>query len=93
MMYPFLTLPDGTVIVHSEAQMIDGKEQVKVYVEKPCEGGFKSAVCSLPEYRWTGIQGFDQQEMEKIHEIVSSSAHLLIRFAREGGVEGNASNF
>ncbi len=34
MMYPFLTLPDGTEIVHSEAQMIDGKEQVKVYVWK-----------------------------------------------------------
>lgn len=93
MMYPFLTLPDGTEIVHSEARMVDGKELVKVYIEKPCEGGFKSAVCSLPAYQWTEIQGFDQQEMAQLREIVSSSAHLLIRFAREGGVEGCASNF
>ena len=42
MMYPFLQLEDGTEIVHSEMQS-DG--QVKVYIEKPVEGGFHSAVC------------------------------------------------
>ena len=45
MMYPFLTLDDGTEIVHSEAKQ-DGR--VKVYVEKPdesCASGMRLAGC------------------------------------------------
>ena len=42
MMYPFMTLPDNTEIVHSE--MKEGK--VKVYIETPDEKlGFKHATC------------------------------------------------
>ena len=49
MMYPFMTLDDGTEIVHSERKA-DGS--VKVYLEKPdAELCFRSAVCWLPEYR------------------------------------------
>lgn len=45
MMYPFLTLDDGTEIVHSEMKE-DGR--VKVYVEKPDETDFfHNAVCRL----------------------------------------------
>ena len=48
-MYPFLTLDDGTEIVHSEMRP-DG--QVKVYLEKPDAGdGFHHAACYLPSYR------------------------------------------
>ena len=47
-MYPFLTLDDGTEIVHSEI-LADNK--VKVYVEKPdAEDCFHSFVCMLPDY-------------------------------------------
>ena len=35
MMYPFMTLEDNTEVVHSEAFVVDGKEMVKVYIEKP----------------------------------------------------------
>jgi len=48
MMYPFLQLNDNTEIVHSD--LLDG-ERVKVYIEKPVAGGFKSAACFLPEYQ------------------------------------------
>ena len=47
MMYPFMTLEDNTEIVHSEL-LQDGKS-VKVYIEKPIDGGFCSAECYLPE--------------------------------------------
>ncbi len=30
MLYPFMTLPDETEIVHSESMMVDDKEKVKV---------------------------------------------------------------
>ena len=49
MMYPFMTLEDGTEIVHSE--MKDNGE-VKVYIETPDEeDGFHHMTCYLPSYR------------------------------------------
>ncbi|BCN31903.1 hypothetical protein [Anaeromicropila herbilytica] len=92
MMYPFMQLDDNTEIVHSELQNDDNGEYVKVYIEKPVEGGFHSAVCYLPSYHWEEIIGFDKTEMEKYQELLESTAHLIIRFARQGGI-GNASNF
>lgn len=89
MMYPFMQLEDNTEIVHSE---ILEDEKVRVYIEKPIEGGFRSAYCCLPGYEWEEITGFTQTEIEKYQEILESMAHLIIRFAREGGFD-NASNF
>ena len=63
MLYPFMTLPDETEIVHSESLMRDGREQVKVVIEKPVFGGFHSAVCWLPDYRWEDVRGFAQEEI------------------------------
>lgn len=42
MMHPFITLDDDTEIVHS-VMRDDGT--VKVYVDKPVEGGFHLATC------------------------------------------------
>lgn len=85
MMYPFLTLDDNTEIVHS--QLLDGGH-VKVYMEKPdAEDGFHSAVCMLPEYRWENISGFSEAELAKYREVISSTAHLILRFAAEGGFD------
>lgn len=92
MMYPFLTMPDDTEIVHSEVKLVDGKEQVKVYIEKPIHLGFKTATCYLPEYRWENIDGYTKEEMDKFKNIISNAAHVIIRLAREGGVEGNQMN-
>ena len=89
MMYPFMQLEDNTEIVHSE--LLEG-ESVKVYIEKPVWGGFNSATCYLPEYRWCDIAGFSDDDITKYHEILESTAHLIIRFAREGGFD-NAANF
>ena len=88
-MYPFMTLEDNTEIVHSEI-LEDGKS-VKVYIEKPVEGGFHSAECYLPEYRWQNIEGFTPQEIEEYQNFIESIAHVIIRLANEGGFD-NASN-
>lgn len=91
MMYPFLTLDDGTEIVHSEMRP-DG--QVKVYLEKPDAGdGFHHAACYLPSYRWEDVSGFSAEEMARYREVVESTAHLILQFAQEGGFDGHASNF
>jgi len=86
-MYPFVQLNDETEIVHSE--ILEG-DRVRVYIETPVDGGFKSAVCYLPEYKWEGIKGFTDGEIRKHHEFIESTAHLIIRFAREGGFDDAA---
>ena len=89
MMYPFLQLEDKTEIVHSE---MNHNEKVKVYIEKSVEGGFHSAVCYLPKYEWDEIIGFSNDDVLRYQEIIESTAHLIMRFAKDGGFM-NASSF
>ena len=90
MMYPFLTLGDGTEIVHSQ-RMPDGR--VKVYVEKPDEKiCFRNATCWLPQYLWEDVNGFSSDELDQIESVIRSTAHLILEFADTGGFE-NASGF
>lgn len=84
MLYPFITLPDDTEIVHSELKE-DGR--VKVYIETPDPvDGFHHAVCWLPDYDWSEIQGYSKEEMSKWRELVQNNAHLIMEFAAEGGI-------
>lgn len=78
-MHAFMQLDDGTEIVHSDVLYDEeGKEYVKVYMEKPILQGFKSAYCILPSYTWKNIEGFDDAEMERLKEVIRSTAHLII---------------
>ena len=89
MMYPFLTLDDSTEIVHSEMWP---DVQVKVYMERPdAEACFHHATCWLPGYVWEDVEGFSHAELERLQEVVRSTAHLILRFAREGGFDSAAS--
>lgn len=92
MMYQFMTLEDHTEVVHSDAYFADGTETVKVYFEKPVYGGFHSAECFLPSYKWENITGFTPKEIATLQEFLVSVSHIIIRLAREGGFD-NASNF
>ncbi|MDO4647717.1 MAG: hypothetical protein Q4B26_03630 [Eubacteriales bacterium] len=92
MMYPFMTLEDHTEVVHSESYIKDNVETVDVYFEKPVYGGFHSAYCSLPSYKWTEIEGFTEDELKYYQEFLESVAHIVIRLARDGGFD-NAANF
>lgn len=85
MMHPFLTLDDGTEIVHSD-QFDDG--QVKVYIEKPdAELCFRHATCWLPSYRWEDVFGFSEADIARYQEIIESTAHLIMEFAQTGGFD------
>ena len=89
MMYPFLTLDDGTEIVHSEMRP---DNTVKVYMEKPDEKDcFHHASCYLPGYRWEDVFGFSEQELSRLQEVIESTAHLILQFSKEGGFEHAAS--
>ena len=89
-MYPFMTLDDGTEIVHSEMHP-DGR--VKVYLERPdAKDCFHHATCYLPDYTWEDVFGFTQADMDRYLEVIQSTAHLILQFSQEGGLE-NASSF
>lgn len=92
MMYPFMTLSDDTEVVHSDAYEVNDVEMVKVYFEKPVYGGFHSAECYLPDYKWDNVEGFSQEEISGFEEYLRSISHIIIRLAREGGFD-NAANF
>lgn len=90
MMYPLMTLDDGTEIVHSDMNS-DGR--VKVYMEKPDEKYcFRHATCWLPDYTWEDIYEFSQDDIDGFQKIIKSTAHLILEFSQEGGFEG-AANF
>lgn len=92
MMYPFMTLNDGTGIAHSDAYNSNGIETVKVYFEQPVDGGFRSAECYLPNYEWKNIKGFSTEEISGFQKLTESLAHVIIQLAREGGFD-SAANF
>ena len=89
-MYPFMTLDDGTEIVHSE--MLPD-QRVKVYVEKPdTKDCFHHMTCYLPSYEIMENVGFTEAEVKRYMEVIRSTAHLIIEFSQEGGLE-NAAGF
>lgn len=88
MMYPFMTLDDSAEIVHSEMRP-DGT--VKVYVEKPdAKDGFHHGTCILPGYHWQDVSGLSPEELSRYEEVIRSTAHLILRFAQEGGFDSAA---
>ncbi|MCI9186218.1 MAG: hypothetical protein HFF34_02130 [Oscillospiraceae bacterium] len=90
MMYPFLTLDDGTEIVHSEMQE---NQRVKIYLERPDETTcFHYATCWIPGYVWEDIHGFSPADLQRFQEVIQSTAHLILQFSQEGGFD-SASGF
>lgn len=83
MAYPFMTLNDETEIVHSEL-LPDGR--VRVYMETPdAKIGFRHATCYLPGYEWEDVKGYTSKQMAYLMELVESTAHLIIKYAKCGG--------
>ena len=89
MMYGYMTLSDGTGVAHSDMKS-DGS--VKVYFERPVDGGFLDATCYLPAYRWENNHGFTETDIDQFSRFLENNAHLILAFSQEGGFE-HASSF
>ena len=63
----------------------------QVLRKKNSGGGFKSAFCYLPEYRWEEIIGFNESDISRFREYLGTVAHIIIELARQGGFENAAS--
>lgn len=82
-MYPFMTLDNNTEIVHSE-MLPDNR--VKVYVEKPdAKDCFHNMTCYLPSYEIESINGFSEDEVAELMDIIRSTSHIIVEFSQEGG--------
>jgi hypothetical protein len=92
MMYPYMTLNDGTEITHSDYREQD-EFPIEVYFERANNNdrGFDNAKCFLPGYVWKDVSGFNDEEIAYFQEIVESGLHLIVRFSKDGGLE-NAAN-
>lgn len=86
MMYPYIVLADDTEITHSHLIEDGGVQKVEVHFERPTEQGFDSARCVLPSYHWKFNEGFSEREISFFHEFLQNNAHLLYRYAAQGGV-------
>lgn len=86
MMYPYITLADETEITHSQLLEDNGVQKVEVHFERPVPSGFCSARCVLPAYEWKFNEGFSETEIQFFHEFLQSNAHLLYRYAEQGGI-------
>ena len=71
MMYKFMEMPDSTEITHSEMRE-DGS--VKVCVERPVEGSFKTAYWELPSYRSFDVEGFGEDELAEQRRYLERAA-------------------
>jgi len=87
MMYPYMTLPDETEIVHSQIIEEEGRQKVLVHFERPTEDGFDSARCELPDYRWLSKEGYTPEEIGLFEQLLRSNAHLLYKYAANGGIQ------
>lgn len=88
MMYPYMTFDDGTVVVHSQLLGDVDHPTVQVHFERPNDSGFDSARCELPSYTWTEWEGhFSSEEIKAFEAFLSNNAHLLFRFAANGGAK------
>lgn len=80
MFYNYAELEDGTQLAFSN--VLDGGK-VQVSIERPVELGFDSAMCTLPSFEWTAIEGFDESDMTRLDSFIHNNAQLILRLARE----------
>ncbi len=86
MMYEYMELSDETLITHSQLLGDGENKTVQVHFERPVEGGFDTARCELPSYKWIKREGFTDDEIKNFTRFLENNAHLIFRFAENGGI-------
>ena len=70
MMYPHMILADETEIVHSQIIEESGKKTVEVHFERATDNGFDTARCTLPSYKWIKREGFSDDEIKFLDDLL-----------------------
>lgn len=80
MYWSYMSFPDDTEVTFSETHD-DGT--VGVWIETPIDGGFKSAHCIIPSFRWDEIDGYGADEMKRLDRYVRNNAHIIAEMSLE----------
>lgn len=84
MYWGYMTFNDETEVTYSETGE-DGT--CGVWVETPVDGGFKSAHCILPSFKWDSVDGFDDEEVSALDAYMKRNASLIMEMSEEKTAE------
>jgi len=83
----FYTEIDGITITFNDiGKTDDGMEYIRIYFEKPVEGGFHFLESTLPSLNIVEAEGFSEQEQKELLDYASRNAFIIWELAREGGM-------
>ena len=86
LMKNFYTEIDDVILTYSDiAKTKDGMEYIRIYFEKPVDGGFYFLESTLPSLDIVGAEGFTDQEQKDLLDYASRNAFIIWELAREGG--------
>ena len=85
MLYPFMTMDDGTEIVYSEILKNNGVDNVRVEFERwnDIRDAFDSMECVLPNGIMTNVVGFSQEEANYYQEKMIALQDMILECSRE----------
>lgn len=85
MLYPFMTLDDGTEIVYSDTMNIDGEDKVRIEFERwnADRDAFDSMECLLPNGKMTKVIGFTKEEADYYQEKMIALQDMILECSRE----------
>lgn len=95
MLYPFISLPDGTEIVYSNIEKKDNKEYIVVKFERwnNERDDFDSMECELPNGKMVNIIGFTDKEV-KYHNIrLINLQDIIFKWAKKDMEEEYANSY
>ncbi|MBR2142871.1 hypothetical protein [Anaerovibrio sp.] len=82
----FYTEIDNITMTFSDIKKTDdGMEYIKIYFEKPVDGGFYFLESTLPSLDIVDVEGFSEQEQRKLLAYASRNSFIVWELAREGG--------
>ncbi|MCL2604767.1 MAG: hypothetical protein FWD90_09840 [Defluviitaleaceae bacterium] len=87
MLYPYITLADETEILHSQIIDRNKQKEIEIHFERPTGTGFDTARCVLPTITWIKREGFTHNEILFFEELIKHHAHLIYRYAEQGGIK------
>jgi hypothetical protein len=87
MMYPYMILPDETLITHSHLMDKNGVKTVEVHFERPTEDGFDTARCSLFACEWIIREGYTDNEIADFERMLHDGVRIFFKYAESGGVQ------
>lgn len=82
---------DGIVLTHSEIEEQNFLETITLHFERPREnGGFDIAELVLPNYNFTKVMGFSEDDVFELEDYARNNAPLIWELAKEYGGAKNA---